>query len=72
MEEWQQRFAESGGSIACTGNCPEHMSCSGHIRPRGSAGKASPIDGYVPLAACDRCKALFGFEHRALRFLQHR
>jgi hypothetical protein len=70
-DEWRQRLRDQGGSIPCTGNCPEHMSCSGSIRLLPEMDRGAPIDGYAPLARCDHCRALFGFNHLALRFLQH-
>lgn len=62
-----------GGSIACRGNCPVHMSCSGAIRPLSAAeaDASESINGHRPLAQCDGCAALFGFEQAALHFLEH-
>jgi hypothetical protein len=62
-----------GGNIRCRGNCPVHTACPGAICPRSDVelSAAEPIDGHVPLAQCDTCAALFGFEHAALRYLEH-
>lgn len=73
MELWWQRFHRSGGSISCRSNCPVHMSCTGAIRPLSASqtSTSTAINGHQPLAQCDTCAALFGFEHAALHFLEH-
>lgn len=49
------------------------MSCPGAIRPVGAtqASSSEAINGHQPLAQCDTCAALFGFEQAALHFLEH-
>ncbi|MBV8527462.1 MAG: hypothetical protein JOZ75_04035 [Candidatus Dormibacteraeota bacterium] len=49
------------------------MSCTGAIRPliASDGAEAAEINGHRPLAQCDACAALFGFEHAALHFLEH-
>jgi hypothetical protein len=49
------------------------MSCPGAIRPLSAtaASASEPVNGHKPLAQCDACAALFGFEHAALHFLEH-
>ena len=69
--DWRDRFAREGGAIACKGNCPTHMSCTGRIRPVDARADSQRIDGFDARAECDTCHALFGFVHAALRYLDH-